>query len=64
MEMQKYLRQKLKDFGFQDYSRLTFDNALFQLKLLSSIVRTIIKQFKPDVVIGTGGLPSGPLLQM
>ena len=26
--------------------------------------RTIIKNFKPDVVIGTGGFASGPLLQM
>jgi UDP-N-acetylglucosamine--N-acetylmuramyl-(pentapeptide) pyrophosphoryl-undecaprenol N-acetylglucosamine transferase len=26
--------------------------------------RKIIKQFKPDVVIGTGGFASGPLLQM
>jgi UDP-N-acetylglucosamine--N-acetylmuramyl-(pentapeptide) pyrophosphoryl-undecaprenol N-acetylglucosamine transferase len=33
--------------------------------LLSSIkIRTIIKQFKPDVVIGTGGFASGPLLQV
>ena len=44
--------------------RLTFDNALFPIKLLSSLLksRTIIKQFKPDVVIGTGGFASGPLL--
>jgi UDP-N-acetylglucosamine--N-acetylmuramyl-(pentapeptide) pyrophosphoryl-undecaprenol N-acetylglucosamine transferase len=44
---------------------LTFDNALFPIKLLSSLLksRTIIKQFKPDVVIGTGGFASGPLLQ-
>jgi UDP-N-acetylglucosamine--N-acetylmuramyl-(pentapeptide) pyrophosphoryl-undecaprenol N-acetylglucosamine transferase len=46
--------------------RLTFDNALFPVKLLSSLLksRTIIKQFKPDVVIGTGGFASGPLLQV
>jgi UDP-N-acetylglucosamine--N-acetylmuramyl-(pentapeptide) pyrophosphoryl-undecaprenol N-acetylglucosamine transferase len=46
--------------------RLTFDNALFPVKLLSSLLksRQIIKQFQPDVVIGTGGFASGPLLQM
>ncbi|MFA9202263.1 MAG: glycosyltransferase, partial [Candidatus Nanopelagicaceae bacterium] len=35
-------------------------------KLLNYILLTaqIIKQFKPDVVIGTGGFASGPLLQM
>jgi UDP-N-acetylglucosamine--N-acetylmuramyl-(pentapeptide) pyrophosphoryl-undecaprenol N-acetylglucosamine transferase len=39
---------------------------LFPVKLLSSLLksRQIIKQFKPDVVIGTGGFASGPLLQM
>ncbi|MEY2868851.1 MAG: hypothetical protein RIR01_1316, partial [Bacteroidota bacterium] len=36
------------------------------LKLISSLwkSRKIIKEFKPDVVIGTGGFASGPLLQM
>jgi UDP-N-acetylglucosamine--N-acetylmuramyl-(pentapeptide) pyrophosphoryl-undecaprenol N-acetylglucosamine transferase len=45
---------------------LTLDNALFPVKLLSSLLksRQIIKQFQPDVVIGTGGFASGPLLQM
>jgi len=46
--------------------RLTFDNALFPIKLISSLLksRTIIRDFKPDVVIGTGGFASGPLLQV
>lgn len=46
--------------------RLTFDNTLFPVKLLSSLLkaRTIIAKFKPDVVIGTGGFASGPLLQV
>lgn len=46
--------------------RLTLDNALFPIKLVSSLIksRTIIKKFKPDVVIGTGGFASGPLLQV
>ena len=39
---------------------------MFPLKLISSLwkSRKIIKEFKPDVVIGTGGFASGPLLQM
>ena len=69
MEMQKvpqagYPIQGLWIAGLQ--RRLTFDNALFPVKLLNSLLksRQIIKQFKPDVVIGTGGFASGPLLQM
>lgn len=69
MEMQKvpqagYPIQGLWIAGLQ--RRLTFDNALFPVKLLSSLLksRQIIKQFQPDVVIGTGGFASGPLLQM
>ena len=69
MEMQKvpqagYNIKGLWISGLQ--RRLTFDNALFPVKLLSSLFtsRTIIKQFKPDVVIGTGGFASGPLLQV
>ncbi|OYU83970.1 MAG: undecaprenyldiphospho-muramoylpentapeptide beta-N-acetylglucosaminyltransferase [Flavobacterium sp. BFFFF2] len=46
--------------------KLTFKNALFPIKLIASLwrSRSIIKKFKPDVVIGTGGFASGPLLQM
>ncbi len=46
--------------------KLTLQNAMFPLKLISSLwkSRKIIKQFKPDAVIGTGGFASGPLLQM
>jgi UDP-N-acetylglucosamine--N-acetylmuramyl-(pentapeptide) pyrophosphoryl-undecaprenol N-acetylglucosamine transferase len=46
--------------------KLTLDNALFPIKLLDSLLksRTIIKNFKPDVVIGTGGFASGPLLRV
>ncbi|WP_159022595.1 undecaprenyldiphospho-muramoylpentapeptide beta-N-acetylglucosaminyltransferase [Formosa sp. L2A11] len=45
---------------------LTLKNFMFPFKLISSLfaARKIIKQFKPDVVIGTGGFASGPLLQM
>ncbi len=69
MEMQKvpqagYPIKGLWIAGLQ--RRLTLDNALFPLKLVSSLLksRQIIKEFKPDVVIGTGGFASGPLLQM
>ncbi|MFV5688571.1 undecaprenyldiphospho-muramoylpentapeptide beta-N-acetylglucosaminyltransferase [Flavobacterium sp. ZT3R25] len=69
MEMQKvpqagYKIKGLWIAGLQ--RRLTFDNALFPIKLLSSLLksRTILKEFKPDVVIGTGGFASGPLLQV
>lgn len=46
--------------------KLTLQNLMFPFKLMSSLYqsRKIIKQFKPDVVIGTGGFASGPLLQM
>ncbi|MFV8353160.1 undecaprenyldiphospho-muramoylpentapeptide beta-N-acetylglucosaminyltransferase [Flavobacterium sp. XS2P14] len=69
MEMQKVPQAgyKIKGLWISGLQRrLTFDNALFPVKLLSSLLksRTIIKQFKPDVVIGTGGFASGPLLQV
>ena len=46
--------------------KLTLKNLSFPFKLLSSLLRArkIIKQFKPDVAIGTGGFASGPLLQV
>ncbi len=69
MEMQKvpqagYPIKGLWIAGLQ--RRITFDNALFPFKLIASLwnSRKIIKQFKPNVVIGTGGFASGPLLQM
>ncbi len=46
--------------------KLTLKNLSFPLKLVSSLfkARKIISKFKPDVVIGTGGFASGPLLKM
>ncbi|PZD78016.1 undecaprenyldiphospho-muramoylpentapeptide beta-N-acetylglucosaminyltransferase [Mesonia sp. K7] len=68
MEMQKvpaagYPIKGLWISGIQ--RKLTLDNLSFPLKLIKSIAksRQIIKQFKPDVVIGTGGFASGPLLR-
>ena len=69
MEMQKvpqagYAIKGLWIAGLQ--RKFTLQNLLFPVKLLSSLwkSRAIIKSFKPDVVIGTGGFASGPLLQM
>ena len=69
MEMQKVPQAGYKIIGLWIAGlqrRLTFDNTLFPIKLISSLLksRTIISQFKPDVVIGTGGFASGPLLQI
>lgn len=38
--------------------KLTIKNLLFPFRLLDSLVKAakIIRQFKPDIVIGTGGL--------
>lgn len=46
--------------------KLTFKNLMFPFKLISSLfkARRIIKKFKPNVAIGTGGFASGPLLQI
>lgn len=46
--------------------KLTLKNVMFPFKLITSLLRSrkIIKTFKPDAVIGTGGFASGPLLQM
>lgn len=67
MEMEKvpkagYAIEGLWISGIQ--RKLTLDNLSFPFKLLSSIFksRKLLKRFKPDVVIGTGGFASGPLL--
>jgi len=69
MEMQKvpqagYAIKGLWIAGLQ--RKLTLQNALFPFKLLNSLweSRKILKNFKPDVVIGTGGFASGPLLNV
>lgn len=69
MEMQKvpqagYEIKGLWIAGLQ--RKLTFQNAMFPFKLLDSLLKAkkIIKDFKPDAVIGTGGFASGPLLKI
>jgi len=46
--------------------KLTLKNLLFPIKLMVSLFKSmsIVNSFKPDVVIGTGGFASGPLLQV
>ena len=46
--------------------KLSLKNLLFPFKVMSSLWRSIkiIKQFKPDIAIGTGGFASGALLKM
>ncbi|MGS2762079.1 undecaprenyldiphospho-muramoylpentapeptide beta-N-acetylglucosaminyltransferase [Sinomicrobium sp. M5D2P9] len=46
--------------------KLTLKNLLFPFKLISSLWKAtkIVNKFKPDVVIGTGGFASGPLLRV
>lgn len=69
MEMQKvpeagYAIEGLWISGLQ--RKLTWDNLFFPLKLVSSLWKAwqIIKKFRPDVVIGTGGYASAPMLKM
>jgi UDP-N-acetylglucosamine--N-acetylmuramyl-(pentapeptide) pyrophosphoryl-undecaprenol N-acetylglucosamine transferase len=69
MEMQKVPQAGYKIVGLWIAGlqrKLTLQNAMFPFKLISSLLksRSILKEFKPDVVIGTGGFASGPLLQM
>ncbi len=46
--------------------KLTWTNLSFPFKVVSSLLkaRKIIKEFKPTVVIGTGGYASGPLIKV
>ena len=50
--------------GFQ--RRLTLKNLLVPIKLMVSLLQSIflIKSFRPNVVVGTGGFASGPLLRI
>lgn len=69
MEMQKVPQAgyEIKGLWISGIQRkLTLDNAMFPFKLLSSMWNSfkIIKSFKPDVVIGTGGFASGAVLKV
>lgn len=69
MEMEKvpaagYKIEGLWISGFQ--RKLTLSNLAFPFKVLSSLrkAKKILKSFRPDAVIGTGGFASGPMLQV
>jgi len=69
MEMEKvpqagYAIKGLWISGIQ--RQLTLKNLSFPFKVINSLweARKIVKSFKPDVAIGTGGFASGPLLQV
>ncbi|MBI1836116.1 MAG: undecaprenyldiphospho-muramoylpentapeptide beta-N-acetylglucosaminyltransferase [Flavobacteriia bacterium] len=68
MEMEKvpaagYKIVGLNIVGFQ--RKLTLKNFLLPFKIIASLLnaRKILKEFKPQVVIGVGGFASGPTLQ-
>ncbi|MEM9687509.1 MAG: undecaprenyldiphospho-muramoylpentapeptide beta-N-acetylglucosaminyltransferase [Bacteroidota bacterium] len=69
MEMEKvpqagYVIKGLWISGLQ--RRLTLKNLSFPFKVIHSLwnASRILKQFKPDMVIGTGGYASGPVMKM
>ena len=69
MEMEKvpqagYQIEGLWISGLQ--RKLTLKNFMFPFKVMSSLIKAtkIVKRFRPDVVVGTGGFASGPLLRV
>ena len=69
MEMEKVPQAgfKIKGLWISGLQRsLSLQNLAFPLKLISSMRRSskILKEFKPNVAIGTGGYASAPLLRM
>lgn len=69
MEMEKvpqagYPIKGLWISGFQ--RNLSLKNLMFPFKLISSMMKAgrIIRNFKPDVVVGVGGFASGPTLRV
>ncbi|MDN3724331.1 undecaprenyldiphospho-muramoylpentapeptide beta-N-acetylglucosaminyltransferase [Aequorivita sp. SDUM287046] len=69
MEMEKVPQAgyKIKGLWISGFQRnLSLQNLAFPLKLISSLIKSgkILKKFKPDAAIGTGGYASAPLLKM
>ena len=67
MEMEKVPQAGYKIIGLWISGiqrKLTLKNMIFPFKLMSSLwhAKKIIRTFKPDIAIGTGGFASGPLL--
>ena len=69
MEMEKVPQEGYKIIGLNIAGiqrSLSLKNLSFPFKLMQSLLKAsqIIKDFKPDIVIGTGGFASGPTLYM
>ncbi|WP_405562491.1 undecaprenyldiphospho-muramoylpentapeptide beta-N-acetylglucosaminyltransferase [Polaribacter sp. Asnod6-C07] len=69
MEMEKVPQAgyKIKGLWISGIQRkITFSNLMFPIKFISSLIKasSIVRQFQPDVAIGTGGFASGPTLIM
>lgn len=69
MEMEKVPQAgyEIKGLNISGFQRsLSFKNLTFPFKLIQSLhkAKNIIKKFKPNIVIGTGGFASGPTLYM
>jgi UDP-N-acetylglucosamine--N-acetylmuramyl-(pentapeptide) pyrophosphoryl-undecaprenol N-acetylglucosamine transferase len=68
MEMEKVPNAGYKIVGIDIAGlkrKLTFENLLLPFKILKSLnqAKKIIKDFNPDIVIGTGGFASGPIMR-
>jgi UDP-N-acetylglucosamine--N-acetylmuramyl-(pentapeptide) pyrophosphoryl-undecaprenol N-acetylglucosamine transferase len=68
MEMDKVPRAGYKIIGLPVsafHRRLSAKNLLFPFRLIASMIMAakVIRDFKPDLVIGTGGFASGPVLR-
>ncbi|WP_297791842.1 undecaprenyldiphospho-muramoylpentapeptide beta-N-acetylglucosaminyltransferase [uncultured Eudoraea sp.] len=69
MEMEKVPKAgyRIKGLWISGIQRkLTLKNLMFPLKLISSLISAgkIVANFRPHLVVGTGGFASGPLLKM
>ena len=69
MEMEKVPKEGFKIIGLwiSGFKRsLSIQNLLFPIKTIFSIIHSlrILKKYKPDIVIGTGGFASGPILKV
>ena len=69
MEMEQVPRAGFRIVGLPVsafHRRLTFKNLLFPFRLAASLLKAsgIIRRFGPDLVIGTGGFASGPVLRV
>ena len=69
MEMEKVPRAGYAIVGLPVsafHRRLSVKNLAFPFRLLASMIKAarVIREFKPDMVIGTGGFASGPVLRV